>query len=154
MRHLIAMILSLTAASLSAAEPASDTVADLDWMAGHWRMEHDGMVVEEGWFEPSGGTMLGINRSVSEGRTVAFEFLRLEEREGEVVLFANPDGRCPATPFGLVELGEREAVFANPEHDFPQRIVHRRDGDRLTALIDGRVDGERRRPEWRFALMP
>lgn len=146
--------LSVLVGTCHASEPLESTVDDLGWIAGHWRAEHGDMVVEEGWIGPSGGSMLGVNRTVASERTAAFEYLRLEVSEGGVVMLASPGGRCPATPFHLVELVGQRAVFANPEHDFPQRIIYHRENDRLTTAIEGQVDGEERRAEWRFELLP
>lgn len=47
-----------------------------------------------------------------------------------------------AASFPLVRLSGQEAVFENPQHDFPQRVIYRRDGDRLTGRIEGRIGGE------------
>jgi hypothetical protein len=41
------------------------------------------------------------------------------------------------------------AVFANPEHDYPQRIIYWRDGDdSLCARIEGQRDGQVRTSSW------
>ena len=37
-----------------------------------------------------------------------------------------------------------EAVFENPAHDFPQRVIYKRDGDKLNARIEGTKDGKTR----------
>lgn len=45
--------------------------------------------------------------------------------------------------FKLVRNGPREAVFENPEHDFPQRIIYRLESDgALFARIEGVVSGK------------
>jgi hypothetical protein len=36
----------------------------------------------------------------------------------------------------MVTLGESEAVFENPDHDFPQRITYRRSGRELHVRIE------------------
>ena len=40
------------------------------------------------------------------------------------------------------KLGERRVVFANPEHDFPQRITYWRKGDTLRVRVEAQKDGE------------
>jgi uncharacterized protein DUF6597 len=59
-------------------------------------------------------------------------------------------GRTPV-PFRLVESGARRAVFANPEHVFPARILYGRDGDDLLARIEGTIKDQSAALEWRFA---
>ena len=67
--------------------------------------------------------MLAVSRTVSRGKLRAFEYLRILERDGGLVYIAQPNGRT-ATEFVLTELGENRAVFENPRHDSPQRIVY------------------------------
>jgi hypothetical protein len=45
-------------------------------------------------------------------------------------------------------------VFENPGHDFPQRLIYRRDGDRLTARIEGQAGGRTRTVEWAYRAAP
>jgi hypothetical protein len=157
MRHRVPFILVVALAftgSSGSTEPVAAGIDNLGWIAGHWRLERGTTVVEEGWLGPAGGTMLGVNRTVSGDRTTGFELLRLEERDGGIVLLASPNGRYPATEFALVELRERRAVFANPEHDFPQRIIYSREESTLHTEISGIDDGEPRSAVWSFELMP
>ena len=50
----------------------------------------------------------------------------------------HPKARCPGTDFKLTSLTATEAIFENPAHDFPKRIIYRKTGeDGLTASIDG-----------------
>jgi hypothetical protein len=137
------------ALAVTAARGAS--VDELAWLAGSWRLERAGVVVEEHWLPPAGGTMLGVNRTVrGDGRT-AFEFLRIAPVGGVPAYLASPGG-APPTPFRLIEVEGTRATFENLEHDFPQRIVYQRDGERLTATISGTVDGVERSSSWEWRL--
>ena len=102
---------------------------------------------EECWLAPGGGIMLGMHRDVfSNGRSF-FEFLRIAAHEDGLAYLASPVGR-PPTAFRLVRREARRAVFENPEHDFPQRILYWREGDVLHARIEGETEGEARSAEW------
>ncbi|HEX7294339.1 MAG TPA: DUF6265 family protein, partial [Pyrinomonadaceae bacterium] len=58
--------------------------------------------------------------------------------EDAIYYVAQPKGRCPQTDFKLTRVTDQEAVFENPEHDFPKRIIYRKSAeDALTASIDG-----------------
>jgi len=151
---LSAVILTLAATVAAAAPPDNATVDEFAWMAGHWRLDQGATIIEEGWFAPAGGSMVGVNRTVTGEVTTGFEFLLLQETDSGIVLSASPNGRCPATEFALTEIEGHQAVFSNPEHDFPQRIVYRREGDRLHGEISGTTDGEVRKIGWVFDLMP
>lgn len=141
-----ALLLLAACAAPRAAGPATPppVAGSLAWFAGHWSMERPGGRFEELWLAPSGGTLYGVSRGVSEGETVFFEFLAVEPREGAdgptLVYVARPRGGAPVD-FLLVELGPRHATFANPANDFPRRIRYelRADGV-LHARIDDGTD--------------
>lgn len=121
--------------------------ADLpSWMAGSWTGERNGTVMEEHWTTAGGGVMLGMHRDVRSGRA-SFEFLRIEKTSDSLVYQAMPGGR-PATPFPLKSATESRVVFENLEHDYPQRIIYWRDGDRLCARTEGTIRGRDESEEW------
>lgn len=115
------------------------TVNDLGWIAGDWQTPSGGRAqIEEHWTQPVAATMIGMGRTVAGGRTVEFEYLRLEERGGDIFYVAHPKARCPGTDFKLTNSTPQSAVFENPQHDFPKRIIYRKNADgSLTASIDG-----------------
>ncbi|HMC12355.1 MAG TPA: DUF6265 family protein [Pirellulaceae bacterium] len=120
-----------------AAEPAR-TISELAWMAGDWQTAAGGRAqIEEHWTQPAGGTMIGMGRTIAGGRTAEFEYLRLEQRADAIYYVAHPKARSPGTDFKLTRLTAQEAVFENPQHDFPKRIIYRKNSDgSLTASID------------------
>lgn len=112
-------LLAGTGASESQQSPSIEA---LSWMAGCWETApSDGNLYEEVWLAPRGGVMLGVSRTLREGRAVAHEFLRIGEEDGTLVYLADPSGQTP-TRFTASEVGDRAVTFVNPEHDFPQTI--------------------------------
>ncbi len=132
-------------ALLPLSSSAGADISDLKWMAGCWAQDGREAGSVEQWTAPAGGTMLGMSRTVSGGKTVAFEYLRIVEQEdGWFGLIASPSGQETAR-FKLVSISENEVVFENKEHDFPQRIVYRLIGNgKLLGRIEGIVDGAER----------
>ena len=128
------------------------TLEDLTWMAGHWKATVNGVVMEEGWFKPLGGVMLGLHRDVRPDRSAFFEYLRVPERADGLVYVASPMGRG-ATEFRATEVDGLRVVFSNPGHDFPQKIIYVREGDRLTARAEAVVEGALRSEVWEWQLM-
>ena len=124
-------------------------LADLSWLAGDWRRCQDGEVVEERWLGPRGGLLIGANLTSSRGRA-SFEHLRIAASDDTWTYWSSPMGRT-AVPFRMIEAGAQRAVFANPEHGFPARIVYWREGDELLARIEGTVRDKPAAVEWRFA---
>lgn len=100
--------------------------------------------------QPRGGVMLGMSRTVAGDSVVEYEFLRLFERGEQLVYAAQPSGQ-PAAEFTSVVLHDGDLLFANPAHDFPQRIMYRAAGDSLLARIEGVVKGRARGVDFRYA---
>ena len=115
-----------------------DTLLRLHWLSGCWQQEGAERGTVEIWSKPVAGSMLGLSRSVRGGEMVAYEFMRIEaSAEGVIHFTAQPDGQA-ATAFELSHLDDREVVFNNPEHDFPQRITYMNEGVRqLIAVLEG-----------------
>jgi hypothetical protein len=134
-----------------AAEGTQPAIADLAWMAGSWTGESRGIQMEEHWTAPKGNSMVGIHRDIGKGRTLLFEFLRIEQQGDQIVYLSMPNGRSPATPFPLKELSGTRVVFENPAHDFPQRIIYWKDGNDLRARIEGTRNGKTAGEEWRWS---
>ncbi|MCU0866957.1 MAG: DUF6265 family protein [Planctomycetes bacterium] len=131
--------------------PAKATIGDLDWLAGAWvGSRSSGSSIEERWSPPLGGAMLAVSRTVNaSGKMVAFEYLRIVERDGGLVYAAQPGG-AKATEFVLTELSKARAVFDNPRHDYPKRIVYELAADGgLSATIGYLKGGTPRRFEWK-----
>jgi hypothetical protein len=114
----------------------------LGWLAGCWVEEFENGLREEQWMAPLGESMLGVSRTVAAGKTVEYEYLRIEDQDGVLVYIAAPSGQSIA-PFRQIELTDSTVVFADPAHDFPQRIRYRRLADgSLLAQIEGERKGE------------
>lgn len=131
--------------------PAKAAIGDLAWLAGEWAgTRSSGSTFEERWSPPKGGAMLATSRSVNAaGRMFAFEFLRIVERDGGLVYVAQPNG-APPTEFVLTELSANRAVFDNPRHDYPKRIVYELSAEGgLTATIGFTKGGTPRRFEFK-----
>lgn len=125
--------LLLAAASLNA----------LTWMAGSWELREGTSCTEEYWTMPAADTLIGMSRTVDNGRTRSFEFMRIEARADGIYYVAQPSGK-PPVDFKLSTEPGAELVFMNPGHaDHLKRIVYRRDGDGgMAARIEGENNGK------------
>jgi hypothetical protein len=85
--------------------------------------------------------MLAVSRTVNtSGKMVGFEYLRIVERDGGLVYVAQPGGGQP-TEFVLTELGPQRAVFDNPRHDYPKRIVYQLSAEGQLVATTGFLRG-------------
>jgi hypothetical protein len=129
-------------------------IDSLEWLAGCWTMTSSSGVVEEHWMRPSGGTMLGMGRTVRGGKTAEFEFLQIREDSGRLLYDARSSGQAAAT-FPLLTLTDQEIVFEDRAHDFPQRIIYRRNADGgVTARIEGARNGQIRGVDFPYQRCP
>jgi hypothetical protein len=129
--HWISLALLTAACGAPAQAPPSPTP---DWMSGYWLSCEDGEVAES-WIGAGAGVMLGAN--LTRGERGGFEFLRIAANgRGGYSYFSMPNGRSPPTEFAMVTFETNRAVFENLQHDFPQRIIYERSGERLHARIE------------------
>ncbi len=130
-----------TTVATSVATPA-DTLAKLAGLQGCWAAGGAERGSGEQWMGPAGGTMLGMSRTVRQGRTVEYEFIRIAQgADGKLAFIAQPSGQ-PQASFPLLREDGDSVVFENLAHDFPQRIIYRRVGAAgLLARIEGKGKG-------------
>ena len=132
--------------------PAAKTgLEQLAWLAGTWVTVNGDTTVEERWTPPEGGSMLGMSRTMKGGRMVAFEFLRITERDGQIAYLAQPGGRCPVTAFPLTQADTTAVTFENPTHDFPKAIRYSKRAD---GSIEARVSGTAGQPTESWIFKP
>jgi len=136
-----------------AAEPPA--IERLAWLSGCWRSEGGEPGSGEQWTSPAGGTLFGMSRTVRNGKTVAHEFMRIEETgSGSLVFVAAPSGQDGNT-FELESIGGHEVTFADPAHDFPQRVIYRLlEPGRLLGRIEGVINGQFRAIDFPMAREP
>lgn len=139
-----------TAAPVGAPPPSADlnSVAALSWLDGCWTGTVNQRDFREQWSPLRGGTLLGVGSTVMQGKLQSYEFLRIEGR-GDGVYYVAAPSRQPEAAFKLVSIttDDQDTIFtfANPAHDFPQRILYRRATEGwLYATIEGKLKGEDR----------
>lgn len=144
------LVVGLASCGLAAGAPAELPA----WLGGCWALERDGLRVEEQWMAPEGGLMLGMSRTVRQGSAAEWEFLLIRRDGEDLVLVASPSGQA-TTSFRLASQTRDEIVFANPDHDFPQRIAYRLGSDgALTARVEGTLEGSLKGLDFPYRSVP
>ena len=146
----------LLAGGCSATTPSAapdDTPAcdDLEWIVGTWVSE-DGSNTER-WSRGESLVLVGDNVTVKNGEVVHREELRIERTAAGMDYRAAPSGQRPNS-FTLTTCGSQWATFTDPEHDWPQSITYRRDGNALTATVEGPQNGRTRTETWTWTAKP
>ena len=123
------MVVILWAASMLAGD-----IDKVGFLAGCW----EGSGTVEMWTKPAGGSMLGLSRTVRNGKLAASEFMTISESAEGLVFEARPGLAASSTKFALKDITAISITFENPSHDFPQRVIYRlvKPGELL-----GRIEG-------------
>jgi hypothetical protein len=117
----------------------------LGWLTGCWERRTATGVIEEQWSSVVGGMLLGFSRTVRRDSVTEYEFVRIYNAGTDTLIYDAQPARQARTEFRAVGPFEPEIVFANPAHDFPQRIVYRRvSKDSMIARIEGTRGGQTR----------
>lgn len=143
---------ALTGLLLLAAQALeAQQVNALGWMAGCWRQLEAGVMVEELWLAPAGGTMIGMSRTVEDDSTRSTEQMVIRPAvSGGLVFEAAPSGQEPGAFLAAV-VSDTLVIFENLTHDFPQQIRYSRlPGDSLLATISGTVRDRLRSITFRY----
>jgi hypothetical protein len=144
----VALALAAPAAVSAEEEPAPFP----RWLAGAWSLTGEGeRWTEEFWTHPRGGIMIGASRE-GRGETLrTWESIRIvRTADGSLAYVPMPNGGAPVE-FALAGQGAAMIEFANPAHDYPQRIRYWREGDTLHAEIS-LIDGSRA-VRWSYSPM-
>jgi len=139
-----------TAASTATAAPvpgagATGPLAPLAWLEGCWRGSVNKREFLERWLPLRGDLLIGVSHTVMEGKTLDYEYLRLETRGDGTYYVTVPSGQKEVA-YKLVDVatpgGGSDVVFtfANPAQAFPQKISYRKgSAGWLYATVDGKV---------------
>ena len=128
----------------------SVSVDRFSWLSGCWEGRAGDAVVEEIWSKPAGMSLIGLGRTVKNGRTQSFEFMQIREDKGTLVYLAQPQGK-PVVAFTFDPRAASQpnlTTFENSAHDFPQRIIYEQKGNVLVASIEGMLKGKLERQEF------
>ncbi len=107
--------------------------SSLDWLAGCWVTADKSS--QEVWVVDSDESLIGFGVALGAGKVVFYEVLSIKQNDDGLWTYtAHPSGQASAS-FIAVETSENSVVFANPNHDYPQKISYRRDGSQLFATI-------------------
>ena len=118
--------------------PPSPVIAKLAWLAGNWRMEKSGRVIDQQWLAPVAGVMRGLARTIVKGRVVEHAFVQFREGPGGDLFFVSQPSGQKETTSRILSRTEAAVVFDNPAQDFPQKISFTlQPGGPLFAILEG-----------------
>ena len=138
----------MTAASVAGRQPYG--IQRVAWLQGCWEMISGPRTIEEHWMAPRGDSMIGMGRTVRDGKLVDYEIVILREQGDQLAYDAHPSGQSSAV-FISRTVSDSLVVFENPGHDFPRTIGYQRESpDSVLAWIEGIDGGQTRRIDFRY----
>jgi len=152
----VLVVIACAAAGVWKSEAQSAPPLDaLGWLAGDWEMTSGQQCIEEHWTRPSANMLVGMSRTVAGGKTVSFEFLRIEARPDGIYYVPQQGGR-PPVDFKLAGIPGPNLVFENPGHaDHLKRILYtRRAADAVLARIEGENAGKPFAADFNYTRAP
>jgi hypothetical protein len=151
-RPALLVLFAATIAVPAAAQQPGRPLAALSFMAGCWRADAGvDKSIEEQWTAADSDVMLATTRYLDDntGRTRSWEFSRIVADAAGITLLPAPAG-IQRGRFRLAPSRAGEAIFRDPSHDSPKRIIYRRvDARRMVVHLD---DGEGDREAHEFQL--
>ena len=139
-----AAILAVLMSVSTFAQEIKPTLADLGWISGCWEINspEKKRLVSEQWMTPVGDAMMGMSRTIRNGKMSGFEHLRIVQDDTGIYYISKPSENKEETSFKLIKWTASEVVFENPTHDFPQRIIYKLGKTNLFARIEGNNQGK------------
>jgi hypothetical protein len=137
----------------AAAVAAKAAVAQLAWIAGPWTGTLNDRTIEQHWMTPNGGSMIGMYRSIRDGRASLYELLAIEQRGDEVYLrikhfapgpgLVSQEAKDQSADHVLVKAESRTAMFEGSAAGGPVRVTFNSpDQDTLNITVERQRDGK------------
>lgn len=148
-----ALLFTLSTATLLGLNACSTETSDMDklnWIVGTWTSQNEEGTLYEVWEQVGDTSYIGHAYAIStEGDTTFSENARIAIINGSITYSVTVNNES-STDFTLVDM-QKQAVFENIQHDYPQRIIYERiSSDSLFARIEGIVDGQEQSEDFRY----
>lgn len=136
-------------AMLSCKKEINPELAKAGWIKGKWENKVTGGRFTETWTQENDSVFKGESFFIEEKEdksvdTTFAEYIDLAVINGVLtytVSVKNQNGEKPV-PFRLTSATEKQLVFENPKHDFPDKIVYTKiNNDSIVAEISGLQNG-------------
>ena len=110
---LITLLLFVSAFSSQDSKPVAGDTAQLAWLSGTWTGTMNGMVIEEQWMHPEGGSVTGTNRMTRDGKQLKILNLVIVQKGPTLIYTSSKAGAKPPRPFALTEIRPKSVTFEN-----------------------------------------
>lgn len=116
-----------------------------NWILGNWENKSADGNLSENWKKVNDSTFEAQSYFIKEKDTLHFESIQLQQKSEELTYSTTVKGQNEnkAVTFKLTTATEKQLVFENSKHDYPQKIVYTQiNPDSLLAKISGIQQGK------------
>ena len=116
----LAAVLSRAVETGQSDQAQSFKIEDLAWISGDWETASGRMRIDEHWTRVAGNSLIGMSRTVAGGKTVFFEYLRIEARGADIYYVAHPRALLPERTSNWCGAHRAGSCFREPGARFSQ----------------------------------
>lgn len=123
----------------------NEKIKAANWLLGNWENNSADGNLSETWKKINDSTFQAQSYFIKENDTLHFESITLQQKGEELTYTATVQGQNNDKPvsFKLTTSTEKQLVFENPKHDYPQKISYNQiTTDSLVAKISGIQQGK------------
>jgi hypothetical protein len=123
------------------------------WLIGAWQNNSPEGSATEIWEKKNDSTFAGNSYFIVGVDTVSLETISLEQHGKELFYIPTVKVQNAGQPvkFKLTSITDKNLVFENPLHDFPQKISYTKISDSyLSAEISGIMEGNQKSQKFQF----
>lgn len=123
----------------------NDKIKNAAWLIGTWENNTDQGNLSETWKKVNDSTFSGQAYFIKLEDTLHHENIILEQMGEDLLYIATVEGqnKGKSVTFKLTQATQKQLIFENPKHDYPQKIVYRQiTKDSLVAEISGMQQGK------------
>src|SRR6476646_5283669 len=101
-----------------------ESISSFAWLEGKWVGRYDSVPIFEQWKAAEGKVMRGRGGVLSGKDTAFAERISISEKEDGIYYTAIVAGNPAPVDFKFRGFKNDTAVFEDPTHDFPQRVLY------------------------------
>ena len=137
---LLLLLLTIVSCKKNPEATEKDQIKTANWLLGKWSVKMADGDLSESWKQLNDSTFQAESFFIKGKDTLHFESIILQQK-GENLFYnatVNGQNENKAVAFKLTKKTEKQLVFENPKHDYPQKITYTLiTKDSLVASISG-----------------
>lgn len=143
-KTILILVIILTFTSCQKSKEVSKIVV-ADWLLGNWENKSEDGNLLETWEKVNDSLFIGESYFIKEKDTLHFEKIQLKQKDETLFYIATVKDQNNDKPvtFKHNDTIEKQLVFENPKHDFPQKISYSQiTKDSIVIQISGIQQGK------------